>query len=198
MKSEFVQKLIDNYLQEKGFLLSLEKNICVDKDGNYIPWYNYQAVDFIQERIPQSAEIFEYGSGTSTLFYSKRTKQVCTLEYRKEWFDYIRVFNLPNVDLRLCENLELYPSAIENFAREFDVIVVDSEKRVECIKSSIHFLKKDGVIILDNSERKSYTQAFDFLHKMNFKSINLKGIGSLRFKESQTTIFYKKDNVFSI
>jgi hypothetical protein len=53
--------------------------------SDQVPWITYEARDFIESILPANAVIFEYGSGGSTLFYSKRAKKVISVEHDANW-----------------------------------------------------------------------------------------------------------------
>ena len=55
-----------------------------------------------------------------------------------------------------AQSIDLYP---DNY---FDIIVVDGRARPSCIKHGIPKLKKNGWLIIDNSERKYYLTPFHF------------------------------------
>ena len=42
----------------------------IDKNSNPLPWVTYGFIDFISERLNKSIDVFEYGSGNSTLWYA--------------------------------------------------------------------------------------------------------------------------------
>jgi hypothetical protein len=65
------------------------------------------------------------------------------------------------------------------------------EKAVECLKS-------DGVIIWDNSERKSYKKGVDLLKSKGFKQIEFQGMTPILPNISYTSVFYRDKNCLSI
>ena len=56
-----------------------------------IPWITYEACDFLELILTPKATVFEYGSGGSTLFYSRRVKQVISIEHHPDWFNAVQV-----------------------------------------------------------------------------------------------------------
>ena len=50
-----------------------------------IPWMNYGAIDFLKAHTRVDMHIFEYGSGSSTLFWANRVKEVISIEHDAEW-----------------------------------------------------------------------------------------------------------------
>jgi hypothetical protein len=61
------------------------------------------------------------------------------------------------------KNFEEYAKSIDSYPDSyFDVVVVDGRARPSCIKHGIPKLKKNGWLIIDNSERKYYFAPFSF------------------------------------
>jgi hypothetical protein len=100
-----------------------------------------------------------------------------------------------SADLRY-ENMsfEKYVSYIDNFPSEyFDMVFIDGRARPSCIKKSLNKIKKNGFMILDNSERLYYLKTFN-LNREGFKLVfNDFGPGPYAREFWQTTI-WKKTN----
>jgi hypothetical protein len=61
------------------------------------------------------------------------------------------------------KNFEQYAKSIDSYPDNyFDIVVVDGRARPSCIKHGIQKLKKNGWLIIDNSERKYYFAPFSF------------------------------------
>lgn len=54
---------------EYGQFKTIKNWECVDKDGNPIPWYTYPAIEFLNSLDFSSKNVFEYGTGNSTLWW---------------------------------------------------------------------------------------------------------------------------------
>jgi precorrin-6B methylase 2 len=50
------------------------------------PWMTFEAIDFLNKNIHKDMVVFEYGSGGSSIYFSKHAKQVYSVEHDKEWF----------------------------------------------------------------------------------------------------------------
>ncbi len=46
-----------------------------------LPWMNYKSINFIGSKLPQINTVFEYGSGSSTLFWLNKGKSVISIEH---------------------------------------------------------------------------------------------------------------------
>lgn len=84
------------YLQENGFF----NDEPSDKDG-YTPWYTYPAIDFLKDILKPEHKVIEYGSGYSTLFYSKRVKELFTVEHDLDWAKKIVSID-PSLEIKVC------------------------------------------------------------------------------------------------
>ena len=50
----------------------------------------FQALAFIESLLTPEFTVFEYGSGGSTIFYSKRVRHVISVEHDTNWFSLVR------------------------------------------------------------------------------------------------------------
>ena len=82
--------------------------------------------------------------------------------------------------------------------KKYEIIVIDGRDRVNCIKHSLKALKVNGVIILDDSERREYIKGRRYLMKNGFNNIDFWGISPGTFMKKCTTIFYKEVNCLGI
>lgn len=190
----------NGYLKNVGWINSYNKKMPVDDKDNPLPWVTYPFIDFIASRLNRSMEIFEYGSGNSTLWYAKKVRYVTSVEHEQNWYDKVKS-NLPDNASIYYSHL-VYGKEYCHFAKslnkKFDLIIVDGRDRVNCIKNSIECLTSNGVIILDDSERSSYIDAIQYLINNGFKKIDFWGISPGLFYKKNTTIFYKNNNCLGI
>ena len=186
-----------------GWIKSFGHGLSQDQDGNYLPWMTYPFIKYISSKLNDRQIIFEYGSGSSTLFFAKRVKKVVTVESNKKWYEITKqkLFEdkINNVELIYFEdalqnnNYELFAS---NYQEKFDLIIIDSLKRFNCATNSLGAIKSDGAIILDDSERKNYRKIFEFFLSNNFISKDFPGIAPGGLKIKNSTIFYKQSSTF--
>ena len=195
-----INELQSKFLITSGWLQSMEKNQCLNGDGDFIPWYNYSVIDFLNEKLTQEMSVFEFGCGYSTLFYAKKCGRVYSVDTKKDWIIKIETElfakNYINAEIFLIENN--FSESIDKVEEKFDIIAIDSEDRLACSITAYYNLAKNGIVILDNSERENYVVIFDFFYERGFKSLTFTGIGSLRYEKSSTTIFYRTNNIFNI
>lgn len=181
------------YLHDIGWFRSFIEKAPVDESGNPLPWVTYPFIAFIKDRLRSDMELFEFGSGNSTFFYAARVRRVSTVEHDETWYRRIQRSLPPNVSI--CHvplsSPHAYASAAVDSGRRYDIIIVDGRYRVQCVRRSLSALKKDGVIVLDDSERVEYRKARAFLAKRRFSSIDFWGIAPGISYLKGTTIFYK-------
>lgn len=102
---EFFVKTLSDPSQKKHALLwwiSRSRDFLIKEQ---IPWMTFDAVDFIMDWLALRTRInvFEYGSGGSTLFWIKNNASIISVEHNPEWYEYIKKFTLTyqKIDLRL-------------------------------------------------------------------------------------------------
>ena len=60
---------------KSGHFLSSIQSKAVDKKNNPIPWYTYSCIDFLQTFNYENKKILEFGSGQSSIWWSKLSKK---------------------------------------------------------------------------------------------------------------------------
>ena len=188
------------YLDSIGWFTAFDRKQAVDGNGKALPWVTYSFIDFIKDRITKSQSVFEYGSGSSTEFYAERASSVVSVEHDKEWFELVKKNNPANAEIIYCQ-LERdgdYAKKATALNKKFEIIIVDGRDRVNCCKYSIEALSANGVIVLDDSERKIYNPARVFLKENGFKELSFSGISPGLFYEKATSVFYKTNNCLDI
>jgi hypothetical protein len=143
-----------------------------------VPWWTYSAIDAIEtfiKTLPHKALVFEYGSGASTIWLAKRAEQVISVEHDKLWFNKLEneanrysnitlIWREPQQSLdhnyaskKLSSvNFKSYVRSIHEFQTHYDLIIIDGRSREACLKECLPFLKPNGIIVFDNSNRKRY------------------------------------------
>lgn len=188
------------YLNSIGWFTAFDKKQAVDGKGEALPWVTYSFIDFIKERINKTQNIFEYGSGSSTIFYAKKAGTVTSVEHDKGWFDMVKNTSPANAEMIFCELVKNgeYSKKASLLNKKFEIIIVDGRDRVNCCKYSVDALSNNGVIVLDDSEREVYNPARIFLKEKGFKELSFSGISPGLFYEKATSVFYKADNCLGI
>lgn len=55
-----------------------------------VPWIPFEAIDFLEKRIPRRPSIFEWGSGGSTIFWSRFEACCTSVEHDPTWYAKIK------------------------------------------------------------------------------------------------------------
>lgn len=193
--------LMQQYLINCGWVNSVQKEMSIDKEDNPIPWFTYSSISFLEPRLKKAFDVFEYGSGNSTLWFAQRVGRITSVEHDSEWFDKMKPLfdSIKNINYhhRPIENKQ-YGSFVAEFNNKFDIVIIDGQDRVTCAKNVIGALKKDGVIIWDNSDRTEYQEGYDFLNKNGYKRIDFVGLGPINHYPTSTSIFYQSNNILNI
>ncbi|MHA7059608.1 hypothetical protein ACWGOQ_0020445 [Aquimarina sp. M1] len=193
--------LFKKYLKPKGWILSRYLYKPVDAKGQPIPWMTYASLHFISQKLENTSyNVFEYGSGNSTLWFSKRVKHIISVEHDTYYYEALKdkIQSFSNITYIFSDRKDDYSRKILEFKDEFHIIIIDGRDRITCTKNSLNALRSDGIIIWDNSDREKYKEAYDFLTDVGFKKIDFKGLGPIGHIEWQTSIFYRSNNCFAI
>jgi hypothetical protein len=189
-----------SYLYLTGWMQSLKERKPIDNNGNPIPWMNFPAVRLLEERLTHDLNLFEFGSGYSTLFYASRVRTVTSVEYDEKWFDVVKLKAPGNVKLMFKEK-DIdgdYCRVIGSTEDQYDVVIVDGRDRVNCVKQSVSALSPRGVIVLDDSQRDKYQEGIEFAKRNGFRALNLEGLKATGAGIDRTTIFYREENCLDI
>lgn len=148
-----------------------------------VPWWTYGAIDAVERWIQgRSGElrVFEWGSGASTIWLSKRVAEVHSVEHHRGFGEMIgeRLATVPNATLDIVEPVvseaPVIASAKEGHGRfdfadyvahiatvggQFDLIVVDGRAREACLEAGLERLADGGMIVFDNTLRRRYRAA---------------------------------------
>lgn len=185
---------------DEGWLRSFREGRSIDRNGNPLPWIAYGAIRFLESRVRPGMTVFEYGAGNSTRWWAARVARVVSCESDADWVAEISG-NLPdNAEVRHTplEPAGAYESAATREDGLFDIIVIDGRRRVECTRQCLSALKDDGVIVFDNSERRTYVPALLHLARLGFRRADFMGLSPIATVRSQTSVLYREVNCLRI
>lgn len=191
----------DSYLRTSGWLNSGIHQMPINRNGEPIPWMTLPFVSFISERLATNLTVFEYGSGNSTFFFSKKVSKVVAVEHNQSWYEEMKRKSKDNINMVFQEfggEGDGYSQAILHQQTTFDIIVVDGVDRSNCCKVATKKLSARGVIVVDDSDRSDCQAGNRYLLENNFKRLNFWGIAPGLFYEKCTTLFYKADNCIGL
>lgn len=186
-------------------------------DSHPMPWMYIKAVHFIEWHLLRttSPKVFEWGGGTSTLWFAERSNKVITVENNIQWINTlhnrITELGIKNIELLVKEPINLksrnpfetawkefkgysfesYVNSIDAYDCLFDLILVDGYCRPECAKKALKKLNKNGILVFDNSSRERYKKFFENISKTH-RIIKLEGPTTYGQGYSETTIITQK------
>ena len=158
---------------------------AVWSDGTPIPWVSYPAVSYLNQLDFSQKQVFEYGCGNSTRYWSRRCRKVISVEHDAEWFRRVASENLPNTEIFEATG-RAYVEMIVRHAPH-DVIVIDGRWRFDCAVNCIPYLAAGGMVILDNAER--YPAATAHLRGQDLIQVDMIGYGPIARFLSCTSFF---------
>lgn len=147
-----------------------------------VPWWTFKATDEVEAflRAKPDARVFEWGSGASTAWLSRRAGSVTSVEHDAAWAEIVRPVLPANAEVRVVEpaaavgahdevlsekegfaglDFGAYVDAVDATVGRFDVIVVDGRARGACFAQAISRLAPGGVLVFDNVDRQRYRDA---------------------------------------
>lgn len=202
MYSERFQQFIEMWRKDFAIERSMNEKVCVDRDGNPIPWYTYPAIEYISQFDYSAKKVFEYGTGYSSMYWAKRAQKVVSIEDKPEWFaKFQQEFSAPNWQMRYCDEKQGYEDTIFADGEKYDVIVIDGKRRAECAACAVKALAAGGMIILDDSDRINtsleYAGAVKNLRDANLLQVDFYGFCPMNNYTKTTSIFFSRDFDFA-
>lgn len=165
-----------NFFLVSGWLNSLGMQRPLNAQGDPIPWFTYPAIDFLEGILHPQWEVFEWGSGNSTLWWAKRVRRITSIEDNGQWYAEIRDRMPANVQLELRTGMD-YVEAIDALPdASLDVIVVDGSHRNECARKAATKLKPTGMVVFDNADGANFRAAQSHLAEQGFLRIDFWGL----------------------
>lgn len=189
-----------SFLHQSGWISSIIKKTPVDENLKTIPWFNYSFYDFISKRLNSRIIIFEFGSGYSSIYFSKIVKKVYSVEHDSFWVKKIKLLTSNNhyiIESSLNDKHH-YINSLKFPESKFDIVFVDGRFRKECCIQAIKYLSEKGVVILDDSERIRYQEVFLFMENSNFKELTFRSFKPNMNNLASTTVFYRVNNCLNI
>ena len=148
-----------------------------------VPWWTYDAISHVDlwlQARPRPIRVFEYGSGASTIWLSRRADEVHSVEHHQDFGQMMaqELSTYGNVSLRIVPPIAStspligsqkeghagldfsdYVDSIDSLPGQFDLIVIDGRAREACLRKAMPRLAEGGLIVFDNSRRKRYHDA---------------------------------------
>jgi hypothetical protein len=101
---EFNEKKKLNVITSAFLDFSNWYSLTKSKKISQIPWLNFRVIEFLETWLKKDMKVFEYGSGSSTLFFAKRTESVVSIEHDLIWYNKVKSIieeeSIVNVDYK--------------------------------------------------------------------------------------------------
>lgn len=190
---ENINKIIAD---EYGFINSFKAGIPLDKNHNPIPLYTYPAIEYLNSFDFTNKKIFEFGSGQSTIYWLEQGANVVSVENDHKWVEKLSptLKKFPHHQYIFADKSDQYINSIKKFADYyFDIIIIDGIfSRYLCAKNVILKIKKDGLVILDNSDW--YPNTAKFLQEnLNFIQVDFYGFRPSKPETAVTSLFFSRN-----
>jgi precorrin-6B methylase 2 len=185
---------------DEGWLRSFREGRSIDREGKPLPWIAYGAIRFLESQVRSDLRVFEYGAGNSTRWWAARVSRVVSCESDADWVSEIRDGLPSNASIRHVplEPPGAYETAARDSGENYDIIVIDGRRRVECARHSLEALTPNGIVIFDNSERRTYAPALAHLSEAGFKRLDFTGLSPIATVRSRTSIFHRDSNCLGL
>ncbi len=186
-------------LQSSGWFRSFREASPVNKNGDVLPWWTYSSIDFLNGRIGRDCRVLEFGAGNSTLWLSRRAREVVSVEDDSAWA--VRLSRrLPgNVKLLFVRHVDDVYFSLGPQGR-FDVVVVDGlGDRMACADLALrHYLNDRGVVVWDNTDGPDWPSILGLMESRGFREVSFHGMAPQVVSHSRTTVFYRDHNVLGL
>jgi hypothetical protein len=203
-----------SYLVKEGWFKSAWRRKSIDKDGKPLPWLTYPLIHFLEPKLNRNLQMFEYGCGNSTKWFADRVGHIVSVEHDAGWYKMVKeelpsnaelVLETVNADLDYstitflsADDKSDYSLSITKTGDLYDIILVDGIYRNNSVVNAANCLKKEGVIILDNSDFDESKQAAAYLGGLGFRRLDFWGMCPIVSHKSCTSIFYRNNNCLII
>lgn len=169
----------------------------VDKLGKPIPWFTYSAIAYLERLDLNQKTVFEWGSGHSSLYFSDKCQSITSIEYKKDWYKYVNSLLEENMTLHHV-GYDDYAKIISEIDESYDIIIIDGEidRRLECAKEAIKYIKPGGLIILDNSDWLPNTTRF--LRDKGYQQIDFSGPGPINPYFWSTSLYFSNETKLKV
>lgn len=208
-----------HFLRSSGWLESVNLNSSFFH-GDHRPWLTFPAINFLETMNLTESKVLEFGGGASTLYFSKRTRRLLTLEFDRDWSSALRTAmygranveviepeiesglllawatsSLNDADCEFSSDLEFESDAFVMFVKEkifdADLVLIDGGPRNLAMVAASKFVAHSAIVIVDNSDRDNLNQGLTALREEGFTEIPMRGLGPINHYEWTTSFFFR-------
>ena len=126
-------------------------------------------IPFIEKHFKENDIVLEWGSGGSTIQFSKLVKKYYSIEHNRAWYEKIIRIKPENVSYFFVpQNLaRSRPTKKEEFidyinyvdklnVKKFDVVFIDGRARAHCAKKALDYIDENSKVIIHDWMREEY------------------------------------------
>jgi hypothetical protein len=183
------------FSKRTGHFRSSLAEAAISPSGDPLPWYTYPCIDLLSQKSFAGRSVLEFGSGQSTLWWSKQAAKVTAFENDPAWYERVKKSLPANARVNLISDWYIHDDPLKD-GNSFDIIIVDGLDRVRATELAISHISSGGAIIIDNSEGfwsedgSSYP-IIDMLNKNGFQRVDFYGFAPGVVKRSCTSIAFR-------
>jgi len=175
------------WLKSKGIFDSI--NSIPNKDGEAIPMLTISAIDFLDSYDFSKNSIIEFGSGQSTIYFSKKFLNVVSFENNKDFFDTLKNKLKDNVTYNFISDDDLLKNNYKVNIDDKTIVLVDCAANRNIVIHNILKNNKPNIVILDNSE--FFPNSCKYIVSNGYMEIPFWGLRPTEVYNSCTSIFIK-------
>ena len=180
-----------NTLVHTGWLHSLYAGIPVNAAGDPLPWITYPAIDFLEQKISPDWSVLEWGCGQSTLWWAARVRRVVSIEHDADWQQQTAARAPANASVHWVSAADTYADAAPAGEELFDVTLIDGEDRNRCARTALRRTRPSGLIVFDNSDRRSVRDGLTCLTEAGWQRIDFFGLLPSFAYRICTSVFFR-------
>jgi hypothetical protein len=167
----------------------------VDGSGKFQPWLTYPLIEYLNGLDFSDKDVFEFGAGASTLYWTDRARSVTSVEFDARWYETLKPKLPANATLIHENHGHRYADVPKEFLpRRFDVVVVDGAERYRSARTAIDVVAPGGMIILDNAEW--YPNTSRMIAEAGFIEIRFSGFSPVNAFTATSSIFLSRSFAF--
>jgi predicted O-methyltransferase YrrM len=173
-----------------------------------VPWWNQRATRYMRQLLRPGDQVFEWGSGASTVWLTKQGVTLTSIEHDPDWVTKVNS-RCPTANVRAIPGtasgqlrsepqvmdmgqhfFDDYVAAIDSFEdNSFDIVIVDGVCRMDCVRRGAPKVKPGGVLIVDDTDNRFFAAQGLLPGWRSVTRTGFKPSGDLR----ETTFFHKPE-----
>lgn len=162
-------------------------------------WMHEEEKAVIEKYLKPDVVMMEWGSGGSTVEFSKKVKEYYSVEHNRDWYEEVSKAIPSNVTLYYKSGEELpqhyhqseyqhyreYLDVVYEIGKRFDVVLIDGRARRLCALKIIPYLKPDAIVIIhDWCTRPPYHCVLDYYDIVDKVDTTGQTIASFKLKSN--------------